>query len=211
MTGEVIAPRSHPAVIAAWIVAAIAVTAFALVAIAYLLGWVPSKAAGSSPVSVAVPGSQVAGSAPDVALLPGETLVEPMPAAGPTGTTAGIAPVPSAAPSPARSAPPAAPPPPKATQPTTPSPAAPAASPPAPKKPAYARAEPPPVTSYDRASRSLCINCGTVTSVSGSSGEWEVRVRFEDGSSDVVTSRERPRARVGDKVYMEDGRLFPNP
>jgi hypothetical protein len=206
MTGEVVAARVHPAVV----VAAIAVTACALVAIAYLLGWVPSKPAMPAPMSVALPGSQVAGSAPDIALLPGESLVDPAPMA--LAPPAAPASRPEAAavpkPSPAPAAPYAPPPSRSGSSAPTYAPSDPAPRP-APRKPAYSRAEPPPVTSYDRAAKTLCINCGSVASIGNASGDWEVRVRFEDGSSETLRYPERPRVRVGDKVYVEDGRLIP--
>src|ERR1700687_325494 len=63
--------------IVAVVVAAVAGTACALVAIAYMLGWAPSRAVVPTPVGMASPGQQVAGTAPEVGLLPGETLVAP--------------------------------------------------------------------------------------------------------------------------------------
>src|SRR5258706_2419032 len=65
---------SHPAVIVSVVVAAIALTACALVAIAYMLGWVPLNAAGP-PGAIAAPGQQVTGSAPGVVLPPRQTLI----------------------------------------------------------------------------------------------------------------------------------------
>jgi hypothetical protein len=76
----------------------------------------------------------------------------------------------------------------------------------APASPAYARAAPP-VTSYERSARSLCINCGAVSSVRSVQGDWEVRVRFEDGSSETFRYPERQRFKPGDRVRLEDGRL----
>ncbi|HEX7465596.1 MAG TPA: hypothetical protein VF309_03070, partial [Usitatibacter sp.] len=78
MSSQIDSARSHPAVAAAVVVGGIAFTAGALLVIAYVLDWLPSKPQlPNSPTSMANPGQQVAGSAPDVALLPGETLVAP--------------------------------------------------------------------------------------------------------------------------------------
>jgi len=38
--------------------------------------------------------------------------------------------------------------------------------------------------------------------------QWEVRVRFDDGSRETLRYYERPRLRVGDEVHLEDGRLL---
>ena len=90
--------RSHPAVIASIVLASVAVTACAAVAIAYMMGWV-GHAAPPTPASMAAPGQQVAGTAPDMGLLPGETLVtlpEPpksaIPPAAPPGAAVAVKP-----------------------------------------------------------------------------------------------------------------------
>lgn len=190
MAGELARARSHPAVVVSIVVAAVAVTACALVAIAYMLGWIP-RATAPSPMSVALPGSQVAGSMPDVALLPGESVVSAPEAYTPPAARSG-------SPAPSYGAPQAVP----AVPAPSPAPAPAARA--APKKPAFARSDPPPP-----AARSFCINCGTVAAIGNYTGGWEVRVRFEDGSSDTLRYAERPRVRVGDKVYVENGRLIP--
>jgi hypothetical protein len=199
MSGEVAAVRGHPAVVASIVVAAVALTVCALVAIAYMVGWIPARGA-AAPVSSAIPGQQLPANAPDVALVPGETLVAapekaaapaPLAAPGPVTPRYGKksdklpAPAPSSAPLPAP---------------------APAVTRAAPAPPAYARAAPP-ATSYERSARSLCINCGAVSSVRSVQGDWEVRVRFEDGSSETFRYPERQRFKPGDRVRLEDGRL----
>ena len=56
-----------PAVMGAIILASVAVTGFAAVAIAYMLGWVGERETlPAAPASIATPGQQVAGTAPDV-------------------------------------------------------------------------------------------------------------------------------------------------
>ncbi len=65
-----------PAVMGAIILASVAVTGFAAVAIAYMLGWVGERETlPAAPASIATPGQQVAGTAPDMGLAPGESLV----------------------------------------------------------------------------------------------------------------------------------------
>jgi hypothetical protein len=53
----------------------------------------------------------------------------------------------------------------------------------------------------------VCVNCGAIISVASAGPDWEVRVRFDDGSSETLRYPERPRLRVGDRVHLEDGRL----
>jgi hypothetical protein len=214
MSGEIAAARAHPAIIASVVVASVAVTACALVAIAWMVGWIPAGPSLATPTSIAIPGSQVAGSAPEVALAPGETLVEaPEPrvrASAPGPATPQYARQPEKLPAPApASAPPSAAPSPSPLQ-LAPAPALTPKPRPAPAMPAYARAAPPPVTSYDRAARGICVNCGTVSSVRAAEGEWEVRVKFEDGSTETVRYPQRPRLRAGDRVHMEGGDLLPD-
>lgn len=215
MSDELAAARSHPAVVVSIVVAALAVTALAVATIAYLLGWIPAKASAPTPAGMASPGQQVTGTLPDVVLLPGETLVtppegksSPQPAT-PAPTTPQYAkslepaprkldpaPSPYALP-PSRSGTPApsyAPPPPTRA---------------APAAPSAVRKEPP-LTSYERSTRSICINCGTIASIRSVADDWEVRVRFEDGSSETIRYPERPRMRIGDRVLLEEGRLVPD-
>src|SRR5258706_5859219 len=200
MDSELSAVRSHPAVIVSVVVAAIALTACALVAIAYVLGWVPLDAAGA-PGARATLGQQVTGSAPGVVLLPGETLID-----NPESAKAAA---PVSAPPPALAAPaPAARP--------QPSPPSYTKSPPsriAPSARTYLREErrePAPPRSYERSIRNVCVNCGTVASIGSSGGDWEVRVRFDDGTSQLIRYPERPALRAGERVHLEDGRLLPD-
>jgi hypothetical protein len=59
-----------------------------------------------------------------------------------------------------------------------------------------------------RSTRSMCVNCGVITSIDEAGSRWEVRVRFEDGSRETLRYYEPPRLRVGDAVHLEDGRLI---
>lgn len=216
MTGEFAAVRAHPAVIVSVVAAAITVTACALVAIAYMLGWVPAK--GTAAKGVAAPEKQVAGTAPGVVLLPGEILVAepdtPKPVTPSYATSAparpDVEPPTAAAKRPV--APPTVVPPPSRAQPTTPSFAKTLPSRAAPSAPKYLPEESPPESprSYERSIRGVCLNCGIVTSIGPFGDDWEVRVRFEDGSSQAIRYPDRPRLRVGERVHLEDGRLLPD-
>lgn len=241
MNASIESARSHPAVVASLVAAALAVAACALVAIAYMLGWLPSKPMPAGPTSVAIPGQQVAGSGPDLALLPGESVV-----AAPDASLANPSPPPSAIPPAPKEAPLSATasspkPSPEAAKralegarlaleaksasaPRQPAPPiyAPSAPPPsssatytqvlpsraAPSKPNYTRNEvEAPYASYERPARAVCVNCGVVASIRSGDIDWEVRVRFDDGSAETLRYPDRPRLRVGDRVHLEDGRL----
>ena len=86
----------------------------------------------------------------------------------------------------------------------------------APKPPPRAAPRPAPQYSRDEmrrdtyagSSRSVCVNCGVITSIDEGAAQWEVRVRFDDGSRETLRFYERPRLRVGDAVHLEDGRLI---
>ena len=167
--------RVHPAVMISMVAAALAVTAAALVAIASMLGWIPSRASLSTPVGIANPAQQAAGVANDVALLPGESLVTPEESA-----KAGE------------------------PKPATPSYVKPAnaAPKPAPSPPKFAAAKP------AGRQRAYCVNCGNIAAITAyGRGEWDVRVRFEDGSDETLRYREPPPFRVGERVRLEQGRL----
>ena len=87
--------------------------------------------------------------------------------------------------------------------------AAPAPAPPKapPRSPQYT-AEETRRDSYSRSSRSICVNCAVVTAIDRSDSQWEVRLRFDDGTRETLRLYERPRVRVGDAVHVEDGQLF---
>ena len=190
MDSEIAAARGHPAVVASIVAAAIAVTLCALVAIAWMLGWVGTKGAPPTPASFASPGQRIAGTAPGVALLPGETLVTEEPAPGPLAPSS-TKPAPASAKSP-EVAPPfttLASPPLPATRNT-------------PSTPNYSRAE------VAARPRGVCVNCGTVEWIHPSGDGWELRVRYDDGSGEVRRYDDRPRLRRGDRVRLEEGRLL---
>ena len=224
MNAQIDSARSHPAVAAAIGIGCVAFTAGALLVIAYMLDWLPSKSQlPSTPTSMANPGQQVAGSAPDVALLPGETLVAP--ADVPPTREAAKPVAPSAAPRPPpQYAKPDSPPPalvprkptspiyaqpvPQVLPSTTYAPALPSRA--APGKPNYTSDEVARNNSYERPTRNVCVNCGAILSIAPAGPDWEVRVRFDDGSGETLRYPERPSFRIGDRVHLEDGRLLPD-
>jgi hypothetical protein len=180
-------------------VAAIAMGACALGGIAYYAGWFPrsgapettlTKSFAQAPAPVKTP------TAPsDIALAPGESLVtapEPVPAeVKPTP-----APRPAAAKKPSK---------PKYAK------AAPARKPPtkvAKRNPApqYAQAATRPATG-ERSSHRICATCAVVTGMSHYDDEWEVRVRFDDGTRKALRSVTRPRVEIGDFVHFERDKL----
>ena len=189
--GSVARTRSHPGVAAAMVFAWLLLAAGALVVLAHFLGWLP-KPPGLPMVSNEVPHAPAPAvrTQSGVVLLPGETLVEAPPANAP------------------------APSPPSAMRKAAPAPVTPSYAKPAPRKvpprtaqaaiaPQYSRAE-----IRQRDDRSICLNCATITSIQPRGGAWEVAIRFDDGSREVIRYYDAPRFRVGDAVHLEDGRLI---
>jgi hypothetical protein len=168
-------------------IAGIAMGTCALGGIAYYAGWLPTT--GAPEVAMT---SGFAGTQSGVVLAPGESLVAP---AGPI-----VAPV--------KAEPPPAPP--AAKKPSKPknAKAQPRKTPPKVAKqksvPRYAGAKAN-ANSYERSAP--CAHCGVVTGMSHYDADWEVRVRFADGSRHSLRSRERPRVEIGDHVRLEGGRL----
>lgn len=178
--------RSHPAVIASVVLASVAVTTCAIVAIAYMLGWV-GHAAPPTPASMAAPGQQVAGTAPDMGLLPGETLVT-MPE-----------PPKSAIPPPA---------PPGAAVAAKPPESKPAPAKPGPVRPSYEEHSETTHAAIAPDREGPCVNCGWIVAIATRGDFWDVQVRYDDGSTQTLRYPERPRLRAGERVRFEDGRLL---
>lgn len=218
--------RNNSAVVAAVLLACAAVAACAIVAIAYMLGWVgqredPAVAAVSSSVTARVDAAAAAHG-----LGPGETLVEPVtpaPAAPMfpkygTPTPPPPAPPESAATRPTGvpkspylpAAPRPAPPPPVASAPVV----APVESPrpreePRPHEERYAEEVRPSPREETRERRGrFCANCAVVTAVSQYVDEWEVHLRFSDGSRRRIHYDRPPPVARGDRVFFENGRLY---
>lgn len=201
--------RSHPAVVAAMVFAWLLLAAGAFIVIAYVLGWLPKGAPGLPPIlgdeakPAAAPRTQSG-----VVLLPGETLVEPpakpAPATAPPGIDTPAAPAAPMKPNYARPA--AKPAPTRQAQAQAPS------KPPQPPRASALGPQPGPQSSREemraREERSVCLNCATITSIQPRGDGWEVAVRFDDGSREVIRYYDPPRLRVGDAVHLEDGRLI---
>ena len=216
-------PGSSPAVTLAIIAAAVCVAGFALVGIAWMMGWIGTHdSAPSPPGAMAAPGSQVAGVAPDEALLPGESIVT----APPPPKSA----IPTPAPSPAPAAPKAA------MAPPAPTPKVATAAPP-PRVPvqrvppvvaAAPVVNPPPVVTpspvappehtevtrariVPRDDREICVNCGVIVEAASEprGAYWDVIVRYDDGTTQTLRYPERQEFRPGERVHLEDGRLVP--
>ena len=49
-----------------------------------------------------------------------------------------------------------------------------------------------------------------MTAITRADYDWEVRVRFEDGSRETLRYRDRPRVQLGDTIHLEEGRLIPD-
>lgn len=227
--------RSNRLVVASVVAAAIAVAAGALIAIAVQLGWIPrpsggpaARPASMSPDVALAPGETLVVPADPATARTGPLMptysepTPPKPAPPPSAETA-----PAPAPPPVRK--PATPPQPPARSAApldlqsphyspadTPRPAQPYRPPSredargsfGPRPPEYARARPGGEPRERRRDSVLCENCGSVAAITTYSDAWEVRVRFEDGSTRTFRYRSRPPLRLGDPVRLEDGRLF---
>jgi hypothetical protein len=216
--------RHHRAVVYAAIAAAIAVAACALVAIAWMLGWVPSRHA-SPPVS-----SRASLDAAET-LAPGETLVtapaaaarhEPLmptysqPTPPPPAPIAADPPVerPALATAPARK--PATTRPPERRD-VQVNPDAPGNDPTAPLRTGqldryrYAEADAPAprAPSYVRRDRYAAIPTGVVSTITSYDPElWDVRVRLDAGGSHIFRFRNIPPFHIGDRVRIDGSRLM---
>jgi hypothetical protein len=186
-------PRSQNTVAAMVIVAAVAITGFAAVGIAWMFGWIGTHdAPPPAPGAIATPGQQIAGVVPEQSLLPGESVVT-MPE-----------PPKAAIPSPAPAQPKAAPIPPKpAPIPPKPAPRVAVQLPQEHSEVTRARIAP-------RDDRDICVNCGVVVSVASEprGAYWDVIVRYDDGSTQTLRYPERQDFREGERVHLEDGRLL---
>lgn len=188
MTGQWAAARSSRIVIVSVVVAAVAITAFCLVGIAVLLGWVP-RGGAIPPAGMALPAQQVTGTEPPPEPPPNDPRVAPID----RGRSEPLMP--------------------KYSQPAAPAPApdpVPAQTPPKREAPLVAARKPlpppPPAAPEprERVPRGACVNCGTVSTITTYPGRWEVNVRFEDGESRTFRYRSRPPFGVGDRVRLDD-------
>jgi len=164
----------------------IALAVLGIVAIAYILGLHPAAPATA-------PASRIQSG---VVLLPGETLIAPPDAITPAPAAAPPAP---AVPQPANKPGPA---------PTTPRYGKPAPPVVARQSPATPPQSPRRANSYDRSTRSVCVNCGKVVGMRQGESHWEVRVLYHDGTRETLRFSHRPPVEIDDAVHLENGVLF---
>jgi len=197
--------RNHTATVAI-IVAAVALGAFVLVGIGVLLGWIPRGALPDA--SSAAPGASApAGEARSgLQKFEGNEPLMPrysQPHAPPPAPVQDFA----AARLPAPQAMPAATPVPQFQPP------APPASPPrgrfasedpsGPAPPSFARAEPRAAPAPPAQTRGPCEECGRILGIANWRSGWEVRVRFDDGSTQTYNFRRRPPFALGERVRLD--------
>lgn len=222
--------RSNRVVVAAVVGACVTVALCAVVAVAYLLGWVGQREARKVAAASTPAAQQAAAASAAEGLEPGETLIEPattparppilfpkyaQPTPPPPAPPASAVDPPTGVPRspylpPARTAaaspPPApAPVPPLATAPLDPP--RPLRDEPRRQDPRYLEEVDPP--REDRRLRPrFCDNCAVVTAVTQYVDEWEVHLRFSDGRRRRIHFERPPPVSRGDRVYFENGRLY---
>ena len=198
--------RTHRAAVSAVIGAALAVTVLSLVGVASLLGWLPERQkAAFIPPDQRKGDNEPAPRAPRDALAPieagrnGDPLMprysrpEPPPPAPDFGNEA----PPPREPVHSAAAPRMAPLPPSAPLPVLPEPE-PVRPAPTPREPSYAPVREPREPQY-----AMRVPRGRVAGISYRGGIYEVRVRFEDGSSQAFRYRNRPVFEPGERVRLE--------
>jgi hypothetical protein len=79
-----------------------------------------------------------------------------------------------------------------------------------PAPPTFGRAEPRPAPVPAPQRRALCEDCGRVIGIANWRSGWEVRVRFDDGSTQTLRFRRRPPFDLGERVRLDDGELVPD-
>ena len=221
--------RSNRIVFAAVVGACVTVAICALVAVAYMLGWVGHREARKAAAASTPAAQQAAVASAADGLEPGETLVEPAtapprpeilfpkystptppppapPASAvdpPTGVPKSpYLPGPKPVPAPA----PPAPVPPMATVPFDPP--RPLRDDPRRGEERYAEEVRPPREERERRGGSrFCANCAVVTAVTQYVDEWEVHLRFSDGTRRRIHFDRPPPVARGDRVFIEDGQL----
>jgi hypothetical protein len=210
VSSDIATPGSHRIIVVSVVVAAGAITLCALVAIAYMFGWIPARNALSTPASFASPAQQVAGTAPGVALLPNESIVAPESPSAPAKPAPTIPDY--SRPAPSKAIEPAAPA--QTAPPVRDAKPGPAARDPKPEptardpKPEPAARAPTPAPNPPRYARdSYCVNCGTVIAITAYRDEWEVRVKFQDGGVETFRYRSSPDVGMGQRVRLEGDRL----
>ena len=172
--------------------------ACALIALAWMLGWIAPRASAYSP-TVSMPRGQ----ATTEGLEPGETVVtapEPSTRTGPMMPTYSQPAVPAPAPTTS-----------DAVTAARPAPVPARRAPAAEKREAYVQADPsapgPTTPSFTREA-AICANCGVVSAITTyPPGLWEVRVRMQDSELQSFHFRRQPSYRIGDRVRVDGARL----
>lgn len=203
MNGEPAAPARNRT--AAIIAAAVALGALVMVSLGVLLGWLPRGATPGAPPAAATSGlPKFSGSEP---LMPKYSQPHAPPAApvqafGAEAKSPGPPPMPVTAPMP------------------MPMPATPPSAPQrgrfasedafGPAPPVFGRAEPRDAPPPPPQRRGSCDECGRVIGIANWRSGWEVRVRFDDGSTQILRFRRRPPLELGERVRLADDELVPD-
>lgn len=205
MNGETAVPAQNRTVVVAILVAALALGAFAVVGIGVLLGWIPRGAVPDAPAASAPAKSpsnglqKFSGTEPLMPKYSQPNAPAPAPVQSFEAQTRPAPPpaAPAPAPMPAPAAPPAAP-----------GGRFASGDPFGPAPPVFGRGEPRPAPAPAPQRRALCNDCGRVIGVANWRSGWEMRVRFDDGSTQTFRFRRRPPFELGDRVRLEGDELI---
>ena len=212
MNGETAAPARNRTAIVAILVAAVALGAFALVGIGVLLGWIPRGALPQAPS--AAPGTSAAagqsrsglqkfeGNEPLMPKYSQPHAPRPAPAQDFSARPPAPQPMPATAPIPQFQPPAPAPSPPRGRFASE--------DPSGPAPPSFSRAEPPFAPAPPAQSRGRCEGCGRIMGIANWRSGWEVRVRFDDGSTQTYHFRRRPPFELGERVRLDGDVLIAN-
>jgi hypothetical protein len=206
MDGETAVPNRNRTATVAIIVAAVMLSAFALVGIGVLLGWIPRGAVPDAPPAASAASAPAATPSNGLQKFSGSEPLMPkysQPHAPPPAPVQSFdaetkPPAPQAMPAPVPATPP-------------PSPqrgrfASEDSFGPAP--PTFGRAEPAAAPAPPPQRRGLCEECGRVIGIANWRSGWEMRVRFDDGSTQTFRFRRRPPFDLGERVRLDGEELI---
>lgn len=202
MKGETAVPAGNRTLMVAMVIAAVALGAFVVVGIGALLGWIPRGAVPDAPsasLTAKTPANGLQKFSGTEPLMPKYSQPHAPPPAPVQSFGAELRPA----------APPPMP---------VPVPVPVPATPPSaqggrfasgdafgPAPPAFGREETRAAPAPPR--RALCNDCGRVIGVANWRSGWEMRVRFEDGSTQTFRFRRRPPFELGERVRLEGDEL----
>lgn len=202
MDGEAAVPARNRTALAAIVVAAVALGAFAVVGAGVLLGWIPRGAVPDAPPAAPARApshglEKFSGSEPLMPKYSQPHAPPPAPVQEFPAEARPVAPPVMPAPMPAPGAPPAAP-------------GGRFASGDAfgPAPPIFGRSEPRAAPAPAPQRRARCDDCGRVIGIANWRSGWEMRVRFEDGSTQTFNFRRRPPFELGERVRLEGDELI---